>query len=62
LGIKDEYCTEITKFKQLSEKFTNRLFKLVSTNNPYEEREYILDIRGICYNITIMFARNVETL
>ncbi|WP_367755817.1 hypothetical protein AB3G33_02920 [Flavobacterium sp. WC2421] len=60
--IKDEYYYEITKFKQISEKrFSNRLIKRISSLiNTYEDGEYILDIRGICYNITIMLQETLK--
>lgn len=60
--IKDEYYYEITKFKQISKKrFSNRLFKQInSLINRYEDDAYILDIRDICYNITIMLQETAE--
>ncbi len=60
--IKDEYHYEITKFKQVSEKrFSKRLFKRISRLiNIYDEEEYVLDIRSICYNITIMLQETSE--
>ncbi len=60
--IKDEYYYEITKFKQISEKrFSKRLYKRISRLiNLYEEEEYELDIKGICYNITIMLQETTE--
>ncbi len=60
--IKDEYYTEITKFKQISEKrFIKRLYKKISRMiNTYEEEEYKIDIEVICYNITIMLQEALE--